>query len=351
MNILVIVPRYHTNLIGFIKFFKKKNYKVDMHVKYIFKNEYHYNVKPKVLNKSILNLLFKWRKNFFLPNLFKYYKYIKDKKYDLIIFRYTDHISSLIFLIFFKILGYKLIIYEQSQTIQKVNFNLLKKITDFFKKKLSVAIISPIAKSNKNNYFLPFITKIKKKKNINKVRKILFVGRYEKRKRHLEFLDIVYDLKKNFNFKVNFVGQTFNKSNEDYFKKLKKKIYEYELSKYVNVKKNIEFNKMKKIYETNDLLILPSIKEDASVSIIEAIGFGLGIITTKSNGTSCFVKNNFNGFTINDDSFHDLKLKLKRVLDNRSLIEKFSINSNKIVKNYLSEKIFEKNWKEIIKKI
>jgi len=352
MRILIVVPRYHTNLISYIKLFKKYNYAIDMHVKYITKNECHFFVKPRILDKNILSFFFKWRNNFYLPRLFNYFNLLNKKKYNLVIFRYTDHFSSCIFLLFFKIIKLKVIIYEQIQYSKNLNNNLIFLLKNFFKKKFSIATVSPIFSNynlkNSYNYFLPFTPEIKKKKIFQNIPNFLFVARYESRKKHFEFLEIINDLAKNYKFIVNFVGHIFNDDNKNYFNELSNKVMDYNLIKFVKLYKNINYLNMKNFYKNNDLLILPSIREDASVSVIEAIGYGLGVITTKSNGTSCFVKNNFNGYIVDDGNFYQIKTQLIKILSNNFLIRKFSINSNSLAQKYLSEKVFKENWNNLI---
>ena len=51
-------------------------------------------------------------------------------------------------------------------------------------------------------------------------------------------------------------------------------------------------------YKRNDVFVLLSEKEQASISQLEAMSYNLAIICSNDNGSAHYVKNSFNGFVI-----------------------------------------------------
>lgn len=106
-------------------------------------------------------------------------------------------------------------------------------------------------------------------------------------------------------------------------------------------------NNVNEFYKKSNVLCLPSIREGLPITILESLNFGLAIIASNVGGNSQFVKNNFNGFLleeINVDSLSECMNfvakspnKLKEYCSN-SLSLKDSIDIKKTALNY--HKIF-----------
>jgi glycosyltransferase involved in cell wall biosynthesis len=57
----------------------------------------------------------------------------------------------------------------------------------------------------------------------------------------------------------------------------------------ITVEMNLEPERMEDIYLNSDLFILPSYKEPAAYSVLEAMSYGLPVICSNDNGTSCYL--------------------------------------------------------------
>jgi glycosyltransferase involved in cell wall biosynthesis len=89
----------------------------------------------------------------------------------------------------------------------------------------------------------------------------------------------------------------------------------------------------------SDVYVLPSYIEGLPVSILEAMSFGLPIISTPVGGIPEIVKNNVNGFLIEPGDINRLSEALKAFVINKDMYAAFSSKSNEMVKPYLSTQV------------
>ena len=97
-----------------------------------------------------------------------------------------------------------------------------------------------------------------------------------------------------------------------------------------------------------DIFVLASIyeegdREGTSTSIMDAMAAGLPIIATNVGGTPYLIKNNVNGFIVNQSDTVELAEALLRIIDNEELCQKMSRQN--------LEDIKQKDWPIIAKKI
>ena len=91
-----------------------------------------------------------------------------------------------------------------------------------------------------------------------------------------------------------------------------------------------------------DLFLLPSRNEGLPMAIIEALGYGLPIISTNVGGIPELVKNNFNGWLINPSS-GDLANALIDAARRRDEMQVFGTNSKRIfIEKYSLETMVDK---------
>ena len=88
-----------------------------------------------------------------------------------------------------------------------------------------------------------------------------------------------------------------------------------------------------KLYKSSDVLILPSYAEGFPNVISEALNYRLPIISTNVGGISESVKDNFNGLLIEPKNRFQLYKSIRRLGESRELREKFSKNSEEILKS------------------
>lgn len=360
-KILFICPRFHTNLFYTVKLLKQKYY-VEMLVANTQTTEDHSLLKPRILKASILSkvlikVLFKFNKNnrFYFPKFLELHRYIKKNLPDLIILRNHNKIFGFFIITLAKLLGIKLVFYEQlGKNFFKMNKVklLFYSIRNFL---LNSKFYTPIFDNFKKDVFhynflhLPFQVEIKKKiKKKSRSIKLLFVGKFIPRKNLLLLIKIFSKLIKNYNLELYVIGEVSSKLHKNYLKLVKKEIVDRNILDKIVIIKNLRYKKIFKYYRLCDVLIMPSTKEPASISVLESLGQGTPVICSKNNGTSFYIKNKFNGLTFDENNTKDLTKKILFLVKSKKKIYNLSQNSYEYFKKNNS-KVFFNQFEKLLK--
>ena len=353
MKIALLAPRYHTNQISLVKYLLKTKNQVSFYVTRVGKSEDHSSLKPSIIQLSYIskvikrfiksnNLLFDY--NYLTPSIKELLKF-KSKKYDVIIIREPNKLMGLIYFLWAKLIGVKIITYFQREVYKKKTFKIKDIIEKIFIKASNDQCISPCLGNLKYKNFptkttyLPFcLTVNTPKKNwyLNDKINILTIGKFISRKKHLLLIRALSMIKTKNNFQLTIIGECSNKEHVDYLNKVKQEI------KLRGLKFNILINNkpsiVHKLYRKHDIFVLPSVNEPASVSNLEAMSHGLAVITTDSNQTSCYTEPGINGYIVKSNDLEDLKNKLELLIDNKTKLKKFGYKSFDIVRNKYNPK-------------
>ena len=168
-----------------------------------------------------------------------------------------------------------------------------------------------------------------KKITTKKVFTISCVGNLNRVKNYLQLLSFLEKI--NFEFKLNIIGQKLE-TQVDYLKELKKKILFFNSkcnSKiFLHGRKN--HYQIKKILNSSDLFILPSITEGMSISLLEAMAMKrLCLVSKNSNHSNIINKNNGFIFNLEENSFVKEINKIRKLKFNQ--IKKICNNARKSV--------------------
>ena len=365
MKIAFLAPRYHTNQISLVQYLLKNKNQVSFYVTRIGKSEDHSLLKPHIIKLSYIskiiknfvrstNLLFDY--NYGIPSVKELFKF-KSNRYDLIIIREPNKLMGLLYFLWAKLIGVKVITYFQIEVHKKNSFKIKDIIEKIFIKISNDQSISPCLGdlrykkfTNKINY-LPFCLSVmtkKKKWFLNNRVNILTIGKLISRKKHLLLIRTLSMIKAKNNFQLTIIGECSSKEHLIYLNKIKTEIKLRGLR--FNILTNIKPSAMKKLYEKHDLFVLPSVNEPASVSNLEAMAYGLPVVTTDKNQTSCYTEHGINGFVVKSNDIEDLKQKLELLLNNRVKLKKFGNKSLSIVKEKYNPKLIYRKFYEQISK-
>lgn len=173
---------------------------------------------------------------------------------------------------------------------------------------------------------------------------ILYVGVLEERRNILFMLDVFKKIvEKNCRVRLVLVG----KGKEEYVAKCKKKVQELGLENYIIYKEKMLQNELTSIYRDCDLFLLPTKYEIFGMVLLEAMLFGLPIITSYNGGSSTLIEDGKNGFIINQFDVDIWGEKVMRVLKQHKknkvnnttqvVLEQFSWNSiaNQILEEFM----------------
>ena len=359
MKIAFLAPRFHTNQIALVKYLLKSKNQVSFYVTRIGKSEDHSSIKPKIISLNYVSNLIKsfvksnndlFDYKYGMPSIKELLKF-KSNRYDLIIIREPNRLLSLIYFLWAKLIGVKIITYFQREVYKKKTFKLKDMIEKVFIKISNDQCISPCLGNIKFKKFtdkityLPFClpaNSFKKKWFLGNRVNILTIGKFIPRKKHLLLVRALSMIKAKNNFQLTIIGECSTDEHLVYLKKVKTEIKLRGLK--INILTNVKPKLVEKLFKKHDLFLLPSVNEPASVSNLEAMAFKLPVITTNTNQTSCYTEHGVNGFIVKSNNIEDLNNKLKMLINNKNKIKKFGNKSFDIVKKKYNPEVFYKKY-------
>ena len=152
--------------------------------------------------------------------------------------------------------------------------------------------------------------------------------------------------KNNLNFECNFMGEWIKDEEKNYY---------FDLIKQNELKDNIHFyglitdEKKWTIYMNNAVLIHPTFWDGQPLSILEAMGIGMTIISTKVGAIPETVINGHNGIILDENKPELLYKAIEKFYFDRKYLEIISRNNIDIYCKRFTNKIFLnnlKNWLE-----
>ncbi|MCU0458708.1 MAG: glycosyltransferase family 4 protein [Bacteroidales bacterium] len=326
MRILLIAPRFHTNQVSFVKKLIEEKHTVGIYVIGRGINEEYRYLEPveiplsKVshwfLGKRVKNDFAKFA-NRALPKLLKYIKMVKSFSPDVIIIRgATTPVYARVLMPFIFIVRYKVVFYTQGPKYVK-KIKRLRRIHDWFVIKiLKVRWFTPVLfrETSINECinltyidYVPFFMYPGIEEGLERrmpdVVSFICVGKFEPRKKIKLLIETFsFIAKKNAACSLTIIGNSDSSERNAYFKECEELIREKALEPTVLLLKNVPHEQISSYYLKSHIMILPSINEPASISELEAMSFGLAIITSKDNGSAHYIKNGLNGYVIEVNS-------------------------------------------------
>jgi glycosyltransferase involved in cell wall biosynthesis len=366
MKILIIAPRYHTNLNYRVKALKEAGHEVLMFVFYKGHSEVYDSIEPIVLGYSSFSQFIKKNCLFFVNkkkrgtyeqilSFFPWSKFKNEyKKIKPDVFIIKGFLGAFVIQSLFISLMYKQKTYLLLQTAKHFPETLLKKIQIFILKKIFrvKGIISPLQNELKERdefyNYLPFIIETKefdkeyfKNNRVN----IISIGKFVKRKDHLTLLKAIEGVKEKYDIFLTIIGE---KVSEEVLDNIKKYIKNKKLEKMVQIKYNLDNKEVLNLYKDNDLFVLPGYDEPAAYSLLEAMASKLPVICSDSNGTKCYIEEGVNGYIFRSKSKENLENCLKKVIGDRERLRTMGEKSHEISKNNFSSNVFINKFNQIL---
>lgn len=182
-------------------------------------------------------------------------------------------------------------------------------------------------------------------KSVKDKRVLLFLGALIQRKGVMDLLKAAKSIRNDGidNFKLLIAGA----GEEE--KKLKEYVKENNMSDIVNFIGWITKEQKPKLLENSDVLILPSYNEGLPIAILEAMSYGLPIISTAVGSIAEAVSGN--GFLIKPGDVDALTDRLKTIICRDELFIEQSRKSRQIAKERFAESIFFRKIEDIYIKL
>lgn len=191
-----------------------------------------------------------------------------------------------------------------------------EKMQIYGKKFVTPSKITIVRNAVDTTAFKPRSRKIKSNKKI-----ILSVGRLESQKNYLQLVNAVSNLKTK-KVKLRIVGKGSLK--EELLKKASQLEVDLEI---IDVIPN---NQLPETYNSANIYVQPSLIEAPVKTLLEAMSCGLPCVATNVPGIKEVIEDNENGMLANLDAI-DLTNKLDRLLRDKSLATKLSLNARKTI--------------------
>lgn len=389
MKYLYIAPRFHTNQVPIIHGLVKEGHEVKFISQYSGSVEDYSDVVPVVVGYSklfsaIYGIICKTgilsdskanelRLKCGVPSRKILKKEIKDFQPDVVITRERSVYSMVVTGICRK-LNIPIILYDQSPLwLDRIKMDLphkmVRKLTP--DRRMTPVLGRECRKDGTkrvkepNSAYIPFVMNphneiIEEQSNMagdayerRQSIKILEIGKYENRKNHIMMLEVFDKLSDQYDIELTIVGECTTKAHTEYYDRLdeiRRNILTRKpwLEEKINLVRNVKSKDMEGYYKDADVFVLPSTKEPASISQLEAMSYALPVICSNTNGTSCYVEDGINGFQFEDGNTNDLSDKLEKIIADRALMESFGKNSLKLVnEKYGIEKYIEEVGKLI----
>jgi glycosyltransferase involved in cell wall biosynthesis len=174
---------------------------------------------------------------------------------------------------------------------------------------------------------------------------LLFMGKISSRKGIWDLLDVLSDHKLYFENKVILYVCGNGEIN-----RLLSFVSDNSLEKIIQYKGWVANDEKIDMFYRSDVFILPSYNEGLPISILEAMSYGLPVITTPVGGITEIVKNNVTGILVNPGNQKQIKEAIDILITNKNLRNEMGQASYRSVVNYFPDKV-EKQLQDIYKNL
>ncbi len=157
---------------------------------------------------------------------------------------------------------------------------------------------------------------------------ILFMGRFGRRKGVYDLIQAAAKLK-DLPFRLNLYG-------DGEISEVRKLVEEKQLQEIVIVNGWVSHSDISRIYENADVMVLPSYAEGLPMSLLEAIGEGLPVVSTCVGGIPEAVEEGRNGFLIDQGDVDALAERLRTLITSPELVDRMGQESLTIAREKFS---------------
>jgi glycosyltransferase involved in cell wall biosynthesis len=172
---------------------------------------------------------------------------------------------------------------------------------------------------------------------INKRINFLFMGAVGNRKGIFDLLEVILLHKQELSGKMKLII-----GGNGEIKRLNEFIAVNQLSEIVTYEGWVSGELKNKLFNETDVYILPSYNEGLPISILEAMTYGLPVISTNVGGIPEIITNGINGCLISPGDIEGIYSSLMLFIDTPALCEEYGINTLEIVKPYYAKNVIPK---------
>lgn len=378
MRVLYVAPRYHTNQIPIMEGWRQNGHEVLFVSQMTNEREDHTVLKPVVLGySSVYSLFFKIenriRRRTLADELFaasskrgfppycRLKRIVKEFRPDVAILRERSIYTVVAYYICNK-LRIPSILYNQSPYWHARNQkrDKLKKMFRYFFPRVRMTPVLGFEEDGKvrdeEAYYVPFVMEphcnMTEKEHFAEGKvQIVCVAGYHDRKKLPMLIDAANRIKEKYAIHLCIVGEVITQDQKEYYDLIKKYVIERQLQETITLYQNCERKQVFEQYKQSDLFVLPSTRERASISQLEAMSCSLPIICSDTNGAACQIENGINGYTFQDGSLDDLAEKIELSIKDRRKLLAMGEASYRFVCEKYSFEVYQKGILQILANI
>ena len=173
---------------------------------------------------------------------------------------------------------------------------------------------------------------------------IFFAGRLIEEKGIFDLVEAASLLSADFNFELVVAGFGPDKD------RLIEKINEFGLQNKVKLVGYLEGDALDQAYRSASIFVLPSWREGFPLVLVEAMDYGLPIVTTRIRGAVDRMKEGENALFVSPKNPGELAIALRNLLTDPALMGRMSENNQRLVLDYLPGKV-GKEYLDIFQKV
>lgn len=151
-------------------------------------------------------------------------------------------------------------------------------------------------------------------------------------------------------FQAVFIGNDYGDYPE-YKEEILKFISEHNLEEYIKLLGNIEYENMNKITVASDVIVIPSLMEAVSLSMLESMSCGKIVVGSNTGGIPEVIKDKQNGFLVNKADEVSLADRLYEIIKKYNELEYIRVKARETVEESYSWEIITHKVEAIYKKL
>lgn len=194
---------------------------------------------------------------------------------------------------------------------------------------------------------IPQVRKMEIKKGDTDRFKILFLSNMMREKGVWTLIEACKILReKGYDFVCDFVGKWSDVSEDEFCER----VNEYNLNENVKAHGGKYGDEKVEYFNNADIFVLPTYDDCFPLTLLEAFEYGLPCIASDEGGISGIVDDGENGFVIPKKNSTVLAEKIAFLMENRNIVQKFSMNVRTKFLDKYTLQTFEKNIVSVLSK-
>ena len=331
MRFVFTAPRYHTNQHFVVKALLDAGHEVSFLALGRGQSEYYEAIQPIVLGEAGVVRL--WR---------RVWRQMRALRPDVVVVRNPLTAFGLVSIATARLMGCTVVLY--TQTPRHMRFRWWQKLKAWGMAWISKAAwMTPVLGRPDRHppglgamRYVPFVIEPQTDPEGREwfrdgVVNVLSVGKFQELKNHRPFIEVVSRLSSCYSVQATIVGECSTAEHERELAMVKELHAALGLGDRVIIKTNIPYSEVQREYERHDLFVLPSRRDAASVSLLEAMSHSLPVICSDGNGTQCYVRPGENGYVFGTDDFEGLTAAMEQIVEDRERLKEMGRRSYELV--------------------